>query len=137
MASGAVKAAVRARLADNWTRCEVFYPNGPEAEVPTGGTEFLSVQFPVSSEKQITVGTPGDNVFREEGGIRFVLSIPRDAGTEEYDPWMDELAALFRGKQFGVVTTYAPSSAVLDDRNADGAYFKLAIAVPYYADLFA
>ncbi len=137
MASGAVKAAVRARLADHWTRCEVFYANGPETEVPTGGTVFLAVQFPVSGERQITVGAPGDNVFREEGGIRFVLSIPRDAGTEDYDPWMDELAALFRAKQFGVVTTYAPSSAVLDDRNADGAYFKMAMAVPYSADLLA
>lgn len=136
MACAAVMAAVRARLDANWTRCPVFYANeGMTAPADKGA--FLSVQYPVATEEQKTVGAPGNNVFREAGVIRLVLSIPIGAGVDAYSVWLDELRALFRGKQFDHVTTWAPSGGVLDDRNDDGGYWMLSSAVEYYFDLHA
>jgi len=135
MASAAVMSAVRARLGDVWSRTPVAYPN-ESFQTPADGSPFLAVQYPVATETQITVGAPGDNVFREEGAIRFVLQIPRGRGVDEFTGWLDELRSAFRQKQFGVVTTWAPSPAILDDRNDDGTYWALSSAVPYKADLF-
>jgi len=134
MASAAVMAAVKSRLQANWSRCTVAYPN--ELTV-LPAAPFLAVQYPVASEEQITVGAPSNNVFREEGAIRLVLMVKPGTGTTTYAGWMDELRALFRGKQFDGGTTYAPSPDVLDDRNDDGAYWALSCAVPYKFDLFA
>lgn len=141
MASAAVMSAVRARLDALWTRTAVRYPNVSDAtaglQAPADNAPFLAVQYPVSTETQITVGAPGENVFREEGVIRFVLQIPRGAGVDEYAGWLDaDLRPAFRGKQFAGVTTYAVSPAVLDDRNEDGGYWALSCAVPYKFDLF-
>lgn len=141
MASAAVMAAVRTRLGSEWSRTDVRYPNEQDADTglqaPVDGSPFLAVQYPAALENQITVGAPGNNVFREEGAIRFVLQIPRGAGVTEYAGWLDELRASFRGKQFGGVTTFAPSPSVLDDRSEDGNYWALSCAVPYWYDLFA
>lgn len=134
MASKEVMDAVKARLQANWTRCTVSYGN-KEAAPPAA--PFLMVQYPVAEEQQITVGSPGNNVFREEGAIRLVLQVKRGSGLDEWAGWMNELRALFRGKQFGGVTTYAPSPEVLDDRNDDGLYWALSCAIPYKYDRFA
>lgn len=136
MASKAVMDAVRARLVANWTLCPVVYPN-EVGTAPADTSEVLYLQFPVASEEQITVGAPGNNVFREEGAIRFVLEIPRGQGVDAWMPWIEELRALFRGRQFTPVTTWAPSPAILDDRNDDGKFWSLSFAVPYIANIFA
>lgn len=141
MASAAVMTAVRARLDALWTRTPVRYPNdatSPDGlQVPAAKTPFLMVQYPVATEDQITIGAPGSNVFREEGAIRLVLQIPRGAGVDEFSGWIDELRAMFRARQFGGVTTFAASPAVLDDRNDAGSYWALSCAIPYQFDLFA
>lgn len=134
MASAAVMAAVRARLDSNWTRCPVEYPN-EAMQTPADGSPFLAVQFPVASEERISMGAPGANVHREEGGIRFVLAIPRGAGVGEWTPWIDEMRSLFRSKRFDNVVTYAASPAVLDDRSDDGNYWALSCSIPYTFDI--
>lgn len=134
MASAAVASAVAARIASGWTRCPVVHPNTAPAPAQDA---WLAVEYPVAGETQVTVGAPGDNVFREEGAIRFVLFIPRGAGLAPFDAWLDEVRALFRARSFAGVTTFAPSPAVLDDRSEQGGYWALSCAVPYQFDLFA
>ncbi len=135
MASAAVTAAVKARLATEWTRTPIFHPN-EQPQVPADGTPFLSVQYPLAMEEQMSIGAPGNNVWREEGAIRFVLAIPRGAGIDDYSGWIDELRASFRGKIFSGVHTFEASPAVLDDRNEDGKYWALSCAVTYHFDIF-
>lgn len=134
MASKVVMDAVSARIGGTWNGYPVFDPN-TVGDPPADGSRFLAIQYPVANENQITVGSPGANVFREDGAIRFVYSIPRGVGVGDDIGLLDGLRALFRGKQFAFVTTYAPSSAVLDDSNDNGNYWKLSFAVPYYFDL--
>ncbi len=134
MASSAVTAAVMGRIAANWTRLPVADANGSAAPPPDG---FLDVEFPVATENQITIGAPGSNVFREEGAFRLIISMPIGGGLSPYDAWLEELRVLFRNQVFDGVTTWGASPAIVDDRNDQGSFFKLSVAVPYRFDLYA
>lgn len=134
MASTAVMAAVRARLDTHWSRCPVHYPN-ETAQTPADGSPFLAVQYPLASEEMVSIGAPGSNLYREEGGIRFLLAIPRGSGVQHWGVWIEDLRTLFRGKRFDGVVTFAAAPAVLDDRNDAGPYWSLTCAVPYQFDL--
>ena len=135
MAQGAVISAFKARLATEWNnRCPIVDSlNGAgDADAP-----FLTMQFPVANEDQISIGAPGANLFRETGAARFVLSIKTGIGIDGYIDWIDALRASFRAKQFNGVNTWAPSSPVLDDDNNDGGFWLLSFAVPYYFDFIS
>jgi hypothetical protein len=139
MASKLVMDAVEARLAANWTNTPIDLPNLTGA-VPAAGTPFLALEYPVANEEQISVGSPGANVFRESGAFRITLSIPIGAGRvdpvtgQDYVGWLDALRAIFRGQTFAGVKTWAPSPVTINDKSDDGAFFVLSFAVPYYAD---
>lgn len=134
MARKAVMDAVAARLV-GWDRCPVRGLNAQDGLTPKDGGAFLVAQYPLANERQITFGAPGSNIWRETGAIRLVLNVRKKIGIEEPAAWADELAALFRGKTFDGVRTFAPSSPAIDDRNEEGTYFTLSIAVPYEHDL--
>lgn len=133
MASEAVVNAVEGRLVANWTRCPI---NGlvHKSERTDESASFLQVQYPVANEDQISVGAPGANIWREEGAFRLVLLMNRDEERSTMLQWADELRALFRGKHFDGVETFAPSPPTIDDRNDEGNFFVLSIAVPYQFD---
>src|SRR5712691_1281738 len=99
MPSAAVVTAVEARLAANFTHCPVIGLN-LQGTVDDGGP-FLTVQYPVANGQQKSIGSPGANVYREDGAFRLVLNIQRGQGVNQGMAWADELAALFRGKKFG------------------------------------
>jgi len=136
MASLAVMDAVDARLTAFWTHCAIVVDD-TTGQGPVDGSPYLTVEYPVAREDQITVGSPGANVFRETGVIRLVLVQHVGTGRGQPVTWMDELRALFRGKQFAGVTIFAPSPAIEDPTNYAGGKFKVSSAVPYYYDLFA
>jgi hypothetical protein len=137
-----VVAAVEARLASGWSYCPVRGFADDNGDTPDDASAFLVVQYPVAMSHQITIGAPGSNLFREEGAFRLVLAMPRTIeGRLLALIWTDELAKLFRAKQFGAnadfmgVTTYAPTSPAIEDDTDNGNYLLLSIAVPYQADL--
>lgn len=134
MPSKAVVDAVEALLAASWTLCPVVSVN-TAATTPADGSPFLVVQYPMAGSEQKTIGSPGAQVWRERGTIRFVLSVPRGGGLSQWSDWADQLAALFRGKQFSSVSTWAPTSPVLNDNNDLGNYWQLSFSVPYYLDI--
>jgi hypothetical protein len=135
MALAAVVNAVSARLGATWSGLKVQGPNTIE-DAPDDGSPFLALQFLVANTEQISFGAPGSNIWREEGVFRIVVNAARDqAGAAQALAWADDIAALFRGKQFGGVVTFAPSAGPLDDRNDNGNFFQLSVAVPYQFDL--
>jgi hypothetical protein len=136
MASKLVMDAVTARLATSWSDCPVIDPNTTSSS-PADGTEFLTVQYPVANETHISLGQPGQRVFRETGAIRFVLSVPRGQGLAVGAQHADDLRALFRAAQFSGITCEGASPAAIDESNADGSYFILRIIVPYFVDVQA
>jgi hypothetical protein len=130
MAHSSVVQAVEARLVAGFTSCPVFVEN-TTSDTPGDASAFAILQFPYSRSEQASIGDPGGNWYREEGGFRVALAVERGAGAHQGRQWLDEIAALFRGKSFDGVRTYAPGSAATDDRNEDGVYFVLSIAIPY------
>lgn len=131
MASKPVVDAVEARAAAGWDKCPIFGIN-TNADPPTDGSPFLVFQYLLPESRQLTVGAPGANVWREEGVIRIAIHARRGEGAAKALEWADELAALFRGKDFGGVQTFAPSPA--SDGFVEGNYYVTAIAVPYQFD---
>lgn len=127
--------AVEARLAASFAGCPVYGVN-TQGETPPGGGPFVQVSYHVANGEQLTVGAPGANIYRETGAFRLEVNARRGKGVQQGLAWADELAALFRGKEFGGIQTFAPSSPSIDDRNDAGNYFKLSVAVPYQADIF-
>ena len=134
MAHPDVEQAFRDRLAEGFTGCELV-DDGAEPNVE-GFDPFLTLQFPFVSSSQITTGSPGSNFYREEGAARFVLSVRRNKPSiAEGKQWCVEIAALFRGKHFGGVRTYAPNSPVSDDGNDMGGFYVLAFTCPFDFDV--
>lgn len=135
MAQPAVVTAFKTRVESNWTHCPVIDDDNTSAEKPA--TPYLAIQFPLASEEQITIGAPGNNMFRESGAARFVLVLTTGSGSDFAAAWLEELRSLLRGKQFDGVTTWAPSSPAYDDRNRIDVYYRLSFAVPYFFDFTA
>lgn len=136
MASKTVMDAVAARLAANWTLSAIV-DDDTTGQGPADGSPYVTIEYPVSVENQITVGAPGNNVFRETGAFRLKLVSPTGTGLSQPIAWVDQLRGIFRGKQFSGVTCYAPSPAVVDNSNYLPGKFVVSSSVPYYADLFA
>ncbi|MDB5618466.1 phage tail terminator-like protein [Tardiphaga sp.] len=136
MAGKKVVDAVAARLAANWTLCAII-DDDTSGQGTGDGKPYVTIEYPVSAENQITVGAPGNNVFRESGAFRIVLSFSTGSGLSQPLDWIDQLRALFRGKQFDGVTTWAPSPAAVDNSNYVGGRFLISFSTPYFADIFA
>lgn len=136
MASAAVMTAIESAVAANWTHTPIVAPNGG-GSVPDDGSAYLIIQYPVAVERMISIGSPGSNVWREEGGVRIVLNIQAGTGLGSWPARIDALRAALRGKTFadGAITTWEASPTASDDRNDDGAYYVMSFAVAYQADL--
>lgn len=133
MARIEVVSAVERRLENLWTNCPVFDEN-VQGSTPADGSPFLQVQFPYAATERITFGAPGANVYREEGAFRLLIQIERGTGGRRGRRWAAELEAMFLGKHFDGVETFAPQTASSDDSNEDGQFFTYAVAVPYRFD---
>lgn len=136
MAGKAVIDAVTARLKANWTLCPIV-EDDTSGQGTGDGSPYVTLEYPVAIENQITIGAPGNNVFRESGAFRIKLVCPTGAGLSQPTDWIDQLRAIFRGRQFSGVTCYAPSPGVIDNSNYVAGKFVISSAVPYYFDLFA
>jgi Bacteriophage related domain of unknown function len=137
MASDAVMTAVEARISAAWTHTPVVTPNGATGMVPSDNTAFLAVSYPVANDEQISIGAPGNNVFREAGAFRVVLSIPVSGGRGSYVAWLDALRANLRNAEFSGVRCWAPNSVTTNDQSDNGGYFELSFATPYFYDYLA
>lgn len=138
MALKAVKDAVEIRLDLGFDGCPRVASNAAATTDPANGA-FYTVQYPVANSEQVSIGAPGQNVWREEGAFRIVISEQRGVGTAAAYAWAEAIARLFRGIQIVepdcTLNCWAPGSPVEDDGNADGSFYLLSFAVPYTADI--
>jgi hypothetical protein len=137
MASKAVMDAVEARLATVWPHTLIATPN-TSTGAPADGGAFLSVQYPVASEEQMSIGSPGANVYREEGVARFIVHVPTGEGRSGWDEKIDDLRADFRGKILdasGSIRTFEASPPIANDENDEGNYYAMSFGVRYSADI--
>lgn len=136
MASAAAMAAFKARIEGASLAYPVRYPNDAFA-LPADPARFVAVQYPLAQDRQASFGAPGSNVFRESGVLRLVIHEPVTVGVDAAAAFAETLRVLFRNARFAGVRCYAPSSPVFDDRQVEGNYCRLSIAVPYDFDVLA
>lgn len=139
MARAAVRSAFKARLAANWTATLIIEPN-EQGETPLETVPFVSMQFPASKEEPRSIGSPGSNVYREDGGARIVIAVPRSMGVDSLFDYADQLATLFRAlppSSMNGVETFEVDGPFIDNTNDDGKYYWGAIVVAYTHDIFA
>jgi hypothetical protein len=128
--------AVGGRLADNWSTTAIVDPDVTDSG-PADGSAYVTIEYPSSKENQITIGSPGNNVWRESGAFRIVLNSPSGQSAIAMLVLMDQLRAIFRGKQFSGVTIFAPSPGFITQANYQAGRFIVSCAVPYQYDFFA
>jgi hypothetical protein len=133
MPSAAVSDAVTARLA-GFTTCPVYTIN-QQLTPPVDGGPYVQVQYPFGDERQISIGAPGANIFREEGGIRFVIFTPVGDGIGSAQSIAASLRTLFRNFRSGAFRCYAAAPVTFDDTNDRPGWFVSSFAVPYEFDL--
>lgn len=149
MASNAVDDAFRARIAATMAASPssfsglVLRPlNGrqeadassADLDEPIAAPAFLELQFPTGDARQIGLAPVGARDFREEGTARLVLEVPggRDLGAAR--TMIETLGRALGSTQFAGVTTWEASPPITDDQTLDGAWWALAIVVPYFFD---
>lgn len=127
MASRAVEDAIDAYLAANWSTSPILTEN-QHGEVPADGSGFIILQFPVSNVERVAVNK---RLYREEGGFRIVIAVPRGVGTATIRDYGEQLATLFRDKTISGVTCLAPSEPFTDDESDRGLYFVGTLVCPF------
>jgi hypothetical protein len=135
MASKTVVNAVQGALGPAFNGIAVNDLN-KQGEAPPDNSAFIEIQFPVSIETFIGMGGVGRRVFREEGTLRLVLSIPRVQGIQQGLDQAEQLRNFFRAQQIGGVTFRTAASPIIDNANDVGDYFVLSVSIPYFYDAF-
>ncbi|MCP1200056.1 phage tail terminator-like protein [Notoacmeibacter sp. MSK16QG-6] len=136
MARVAAAEAFETRLAGGWSHGAII-PENADSMTPSDGAAFLYVHFPVARSEQLTFGTPGQNVFREEGACRMVIHVAQNSGLDAARQWASELIDLFAGAAFDGVVCRAIDGPATDNSNENGVYYQLAVAVAYEFDFTA
>lgn len=138
MSSSAVATAVRARLEANWTATPIV----PDAwlrnddTAPEGAVYWLAPDFDVpAEEEQITIGAPGDNVFRETGIFQLHVFAVAGTGDSTLRQHADALRALFRAQTFAGVRCYGADPPEIGP--GGGRWARATVAVEYEFDLHA
>jgi hypothetical protein len=138
MAHADAQAAVKARMDATWVvdhpTIPVLYPNDPNPR-PRDGSPFVRVDFPLTREAEGSLGSPGSNLWRQEGVFRVLVYVAKGAGTDELNDWTAEIEGAFRGYTAAHFRCHGPYT-VTDEGAPDDPYFVAAVAVPYEADVF-
>lgn len=136
MASKAVMDAIEARVA-TWPNIGACPLNDPNEVAPSPRSKFLEIEYPAAREDRIPIGTPA--LFRETGGIRFVVNVLTGDGIDSAAPYVEELRNMFRDKDdfagLPTLSTLEASPAVFDPKNQAGAFYRVPFVVLYQYDI--
>jgi hypothetical protein len=134
MPSSAAYTALFERALANWQHTPIRGLNPEDGQVPADGSAFLEIQFPIGTEQQMSIGAPGENIWRETGAVRFVLALPVGTGLGLWLFRIDNFRAVFRGQDFNGVRTYDVSPAIVRPEADDWSYTIVSFAVAYEYD---
>ena len=127
-------------IRDNWVYCDDIraFDFDSEPEVPATVKAFAEITFPVDAdETQKSWGSPGNNVYREEGGFRFRVFVPRVEDLRTWVQRMDELRDVlrtYRDNPNGLRIHEVPPASITSRSEIKG-YRELSIGVDYILDI--
>ncbi|HVJ31663.1 MAG TPA: phage tail terminator-like protein [Terriglobia bacterium] len=136
MASAAPAAVIEARLRAQFTAAPIRTANDPAADPDANDGPFVVLEFPGGTAAQITIGSPGSNLFRDLAVFMIHVFVPSQTGEQAARDMAATIAAIFRGKSFSGVDCWAPYPPQ-EDTGPNGNWFGVSFATPYKYDLLA
>lgn len=124
--------AIRVRFNTLWTTTPKAFANVPFT--PVAGTAFVALEIVGGDTFQAAVGSPSQALFREVGIIMLHIFTPVNEGSGLGQEFADDLAEIFRGKEFSNVLCFAPqidSPTVADET---GNFFRITLSIPFQFD---
>jgi len=119
---------IELRLRDNWATTTIAYDN-VAFETPAGDTAWVAVRVFEDTSARITIGNPG--VHRQSGLIAIYIYVPQNTGTQVARGYADDIAAIFRDKQFNGITCREASVTNVGDFEQ---WYQVNVTIPFYWD---
>lgn len=137
------KAAIRARLVDNWTATRITFQNeapaAPWPPVDADGFPMAFVNLEIASlpSSMAGAGVPGSQVWRNPGFIYVHVFVPSGSGDAVATQYATDIGEIFRGEVFYqdapgcYVRTWAPRVDGGGSGDDDGNWFRVTMSVPF------
>lgn len=146
------KAAIRQRLATNWTTTRITYQNEKPADPWPPGTTgadghpvyspWVHLEIATSMSEQHAIGRPGGHVWVTRGLILAHVFVPQGSGDGAATTYATQIGEIFRAKVFYnngdgcYVRTWAPrvdeGGPASDPTDThDGVWFRVSMSCPF------
>lgn len=125
-------------IADNWTHTTIRSVDSDIA-LPETRTAFAELTFPVRPrEEQVSVGDPGNNLYRTEGGAYFCVFVPVNELKSTWLTRLDTLRSAMRGhvSTDGNFRIYGVDPPFMGGNSERLGYYELSITALYEFDLY-
>ncbi|MGE0722821.1 MAG: phage tail terminator-like protein [Alphaproteobacteria bacterium] len=139
MSSAHVAEKVRARLAAAGTGLTIVSDTWlfNDEPAPDDVDYWLAADFPGGIEEQITVGAPGNNVFRESGAFQVHVFAKAGKGDTQLRTYAEAVREAFRASTFDGIRCYGADPAQIGDGDLRGRWLRATVAVEYEYDIYA
>lgn len=131
-------ATIATLVANNWSHCPIRDFDSSFA-VPSDRSAFAELTYPVrADEEMISIGDPGNNVFRMSQAFMFCVYAPMNDTKSTWRSRLNTFRSVFRG--YSGLSGHlrmieAPGIAFHASTDYPG-YFAMSIAVPFTYDIF-
>jgi len=147
MSSTTVRSLVKSRLENDWPQrgdAEIVDVTNLHIDRGVDDSLWVALEFPGGSEEIISMGDPGNNLYREFGVINVHVLVPSGSGATEALTAIESIRLLFRGAEFGTdpnfVRCYGADPATTSDRispaTIEGQWYIMTSSIDYTFDAF-
>lgn len=128
--------ALRRRLETNWTTTPIGWVS-ENFKPPNPPVAFIMADVISMPTNQITIGAPGNNLFREVGALSIAVYYPANKGTDVPRQYATTLASLFRAVDFEGVSCKSPTIQRGQMDDTEGIWYRIDVFCPFHYDLYA
>lgn len=127
--------AIRTRFDTLFTTVGVDKVLENEPYNPNPATPFVALVFDHAESNQISIGAPGNNLYRYYGTASFYIYTPKNKGRKATLSICATLEEIFRSQAFGGVLCFTPRlHNIRGDADSEGNFYGAALYVPFQFD---
>ncbi len=130
-------AAIVARFEASWTTTAIRLPNDT-TDRPIAGDgsplPFAYLEVIGGTDEQMSIGAPGNNLFRRRGTIVVHLFVPRGSGDGTALGYAVGAGDIFRAQTFGGLTCEGASIGGGETADDNGLYWRRSVSIPFWED---
>jgi len=135
MSTGVVYSAIKSFLDANWSDTPLVYENTNEP-IADDPSDFIYVEISGNSYGRASIGSPDNNLWRENGLLWFHIMIPSGEGSLGARTYAESLIELLRDQQLlsGKLTFQEASVGLGEPGDENGNYWRLSMSVDWVLD---